>query len=338
MNDPGGRVSRLSAFDLSSGHHVPVNRSLSHSRSDLCSLHRACASSDVACCLYPSRCCQRAAMRPPQSRAVPPLRRATFSRRPSSLSQISTMPAPGRCVRRSSTRRMAPRFGSTPRSPARRSSLPQGSSRSPKSLTIEGPLPAGITISGNLSSRVFRVEQNATVVLRNLSIVNGRFVNGAGVLNQGTLTLDHVLLANNETTGDGGGLGIVGAATQTTILNSTISGNVARRGGGIAANRTVIIRNSTIAENTAGEGGGMFVEASDAIVNLRNSIIANNADNDPANAVDAQLRAERRTSRSCWGPTCRTTKAAAPGRPSVSRTPCSRRSRATAVRRRRHAL
>ena len=54
-----------------------------------------------------------------------------------------------------------------------------------KSLTIEGPLPAGITISGNLSSRVFRVEQNTTVVLRNLSIVNGRFVSGAGVLNQG---------------------------------------------------------------------------------------------------------------------------------------------------------
>jgi hypothetical protein len=99
------------------------------------------------------------------------------------------------------------------------------------------------------------------------------------------LTLDHVLLANNETTGDGGGLGIVGAATQTTILNSTISGNLARRGGGIAANRTVIIRNSTIAENTAGEGGGMYVLASDAVVNVRNSIIANNVDSDQANSV-----------------------------------------------------
>ena len=38
-----------------------------------------------------------------------------------------------------------------------------------------------MTISGNLSSRIFRVEQNVNVVLRNLSIVNGRFVNGAGV-------------------------------------------------------------------------------------------------------------------------------------------------------------
>ena len=97
-------------------------------------------------------------------------------------------------------------------------------------------------------------------MLRNLSIVNGRFPVGAGVLNQGTLTLDHVLLANNETTADGGGLGVAGAATQTTILNSTISGNVARRGGGIASQRTVIIRNSTIAENTAGDGGGLFID------------------------------------------------------------------------------
>jgi len=154
-----------------------------------------------------------------------------------------------------------------------------------KSLTIEGPLPAGITISGNLSSRVFRVEQNTTVVLRNLSIVNGRFVSGAGVLNQGALTLDHVLLANNETTGDGGGLAAIGAATQTTILNSTISGNVARRGGGIAVDRPVIIRNTTIAENTAGDGGGMFVVG--GTVSVRNSIIANNVDNDPTNAVTA---------------------------------------------------
>ena len=120
-----------------------------------------------------------------------------------------------------------------------------------KSVTIEGPLQVGMTISGNLSSRVFRVDPGVSVVLRNLSIVDGRFVNGAGVLNEGTLTLDHVLLANNETTGDGGGLEAIGAATLTTVLNSTITGNVARRGGGIASQRTVIIRNTTIANNTA---------------------------------------------------------------------------------------
>jgi hypothetical protein len=148
----------------------------------------------------------------------------------------------------------------------------------PKSLTIEGPLPAGMTISGNLSSRAFRVDPNVTVVLRNLSIVNGRFPQGAGVLNEGILTLDHVLLANNEALADGGGLLVAGVATRTTILNSTITGNLANRGGGIASNRTMIIRNSTIADNTASAGGGIYFLAGD--LDVRNSIVANNIDND----------------------------------------------------------
>ena len=43
-----------------------------------------------------------------------------------------------------------------------------------KSVTIEGPLQVGMTISGNLSSRVFRVDPGVSVVLRNLSIDLGR--------------------------------------------------------------------------------------------------------------------------------------------------------------------
>lgn len=152
-----------------------------------------------------------------------------------------------------------------------------------KAITIEGPVPAGMTISGNLSSRVFRVSPDGDVVLRNLSIVNGRSSSGAGVFNEGTVIIDHTLLANNEADADGGGLGIAGISQQATIVNSTMSGNVARRGGGLFANRTVIIRNSTIAENTAGDGGGIvFV---DGALDVRNSIIANNVDNDPTNSA-----------------------------------------------------
>jgi hypothetical protein len=155
----------------------------------------------------------------------------------------------------------------------------------PKSLTIEGPVPTGMTISGNLSSRVFRVDQDVDVTLRNLAIVNGRSVSdGGGVLNEGILTLDHSLIANNEALVDGGGLGLVIAATRATILNSTITGNISgRHGGAISANRTTIIRNSTIAENTSPDGGGISVFAS--VLNVRNSIIANNIDNDPTNST-----------------------------------------------------
>ena len=152
-----------------------------------------------------------------------------------------------------------------------------------KTLTIEAPVPTGMTISGNLSSRVFRVAPDGDAVFRNLSIVDGRSSSGAGVFNEGTLIIDHTLLANNEATADGGGLGITITSNQSTIVNSTISGNVARRGGGLFANRTVIIRNSTIAENTAGDGGGIvFV---DGALDVRNSIVANNVDNDPTNSA-----------------------------------------------------
>jgi hypothetical protein len=154
-----------------------------------------------------------------------------------------------------------------------------------KSVTIEGPVPAGMTISGNLSGRIFLVRQDPSVVLRNLAIVNGRTLNGGGVFNEGSVTFDHTLLANNEAQESGGGLFMSGDAKQATIVNSTISGNVAGLdGGGLTANRTVVIRNSTIAENTSADGGGiLFVRGT---LDVRNSIIANNIDNDPTtNAV-----------------------------------------------------
>src|SRR5262249_32998590 len=44
----------------------------------------------------------------------------------------------------------------------------------------------------------------------------------------------------------------------TTIINSTISGNSGKKGGGINGAGTVTIRNSTIAGNSAGSGGGIY--------------------------------------------------------------------------------
>jgi hypothetical protein len=150
-----------------------------------------------------------------------------------------------------------------------------------RNVTIEGPVSAGMTISGNLASRVFRVEGTANVVLRNLSIVNGRTpANGGGVLNDGTVTIDHALVANNVAD-EGGGLFLSSVSKQSTILNSTISGNVAGfvAGGVRSAETSVIIRNSTIAENASVDGGGLVAVRGFLIVH--NSIVANNVDSDP---------------------------------------------------------
>jgi hypothetical protein len=90
--------------------------------------------------------------------------------------------------------------------------LTTGEIQIPKAITIEGPTSAGMTISGNHSSGVFRVKPDGDVVLRNLSIVNRRSSSGGGVFNEGTVIIDHTLLANNEAEADGGGLGIAGTS------------------------------------------------------------------------------------------------------------------------------
>jgi predicted outer membrane repeat protein len=145
-----------------------------------------------------------------------------------------------------------------------------------KQLTIEGPLPAGITISGGLQSLVFGVANGGELTLRNLSVVDGWSGNGGGIsILGGRVMLDHVLVANNEAAADGGGIAASDHAI-VTIVNSTITGNVATSaGGGIYGSADFSIRNSTIANNGAVRGGGVFI-TDEGFVNVRNTIIANN--------------------------------------------------------------
>ena len=157
-----------------------------------------------------------------------------------------------------------------------------------KSLTIEGPVPAGMTISGGFNSRVFFTESATTVVFRDLSIVNGNDATtspgspgGAAIWVTGVLLLERVLLANNISTNTGGAI-FVKTGGQLTLVNSTVSGNVGGSGGAILFDGPTTIWNSTITDNTALSGGGLV--ANDNLY-LRNSIVANNTDSDavPAN-------------------------------------------------------
>ena len=134
-----------------------------------------------------------------------------------------------------------------------------------KSLTIEGPIPQGITVSGGLTLQVFAVSGD-NVTMRNLSIVNGRGDYG-GIRGSGRLALENSLVANNEGTIDGGGIEFDGY--HLALINSTVTGNLG--GGVVAGGGGVTIRNSTIAGNT---GGGLLLSGTSVV--LRNSIIANN--------------------------------------------------------------
>ena len=87
-----------------------------------------------------------------------------------------------------------------------------------KNLTIAGPGPEKVTVSGGNACGVFDVGPNATVTISGLTIANGSSDGGGGIGNSGTLTVDHCVLKNNSSTVFGGG--ILNGGT-LTVTNST---------------------------------------------------------------------------------------------------------------------
>lgn len=130
-------------------------------------------------------------------------------------------------------------------------------------LTIDGG--GGAVVDGNLATRVFEVASVADITLVGLTIRNGQTIfDGAGIYNQGTLTLTQSTLSGNSAGGSGGG--IYNSAGTLTLINSTLSGNVATSnsggGGGIYNNAigTLTLTDSTLSGNvtTSNSGGGIY--------------------------------------------------------------------------------
>jgi hypothetical protein len=148
------------------------------------------------------------------------------------------------------------------------------------------------------TERVFFVAPNTVVTLRDLTIQNGNPKSdprsGGGVRNEGTLTIERVVIQNNwaaagggilnignltmiESTirknkAIGGGIGVLECDTgggmkvlegNVRVFNSTFSDNEARGRGGavhIACKGKVQLENSTISTNWSNEsGGGLYV-------------------------------------------------------------------------------
>jgi CSLREA domain-containing protein len=100
---------------------------------------------------------------------------------------------------------------------------------------------------------------------------------GGGIHNDGTMTIESSTICNNHVEGDeyarGGGICNYGLG-ELTIINSTISGNSAKHGGGISVGSPTTIINSTISGNSAEILGGGAIDGASYM--LTNSIIANN--------------------------------------------------------------
>lgn len=107
------------------------------------------------------------------------------------------------------------------------------------------------------------------------SLVNGNDSNepgigGAGLHNQGVLTVTHSALSDNSAAGHGGGLANLG---QATVIASTVNNNSSDlNGAGLynAAGATLVIVNSTLSGNTAndGDGGGLWNAGAARLLNV----------------------------------------------------------------------
>ena len=124
-------------------------------------------------------------------------------------------------------------------------------------LTITGPGPGSLTISGNNSSRVFQIDAKANASLSGLTITRGHAPdaasrsspnggNGGGIYNLGTLDLSDDTISFNTA---GAGL---------PAVPNVSAGGMGGDGGGIYSTGPLTIMACTIDLNTAGTGGPGF--------------------------------------------------------------------------------
>jgi beta-glucanase (GH16 family) len=180
-----------------------------------------------------------------------------------------------------------------------------------KSVVIDASAAPGIRLDGGGVDRVLIVNAGQTVEVAHLVVANGYgFQLAGGILNNGTLTLDHVAVTGNTMTtdagdfwqggggiysGDGATLTLIDSTvadnfsgwtgggiytffnTTTTLIRSTVSGNIAADvAGGLRTLGNVIIDNSTISGNTSTtwHGGGAFI--TDGVATITNSTVTGN--------------------------------------------------------------
>jgi hypothetical protein len=150
-----------------------------------------------------------------------------------------------------------------------------------KNLTIDGPGPSAMAVSGNMADTVFRVNEDDyqigsyTVTISGITIEDG--VGGIIQYDSDLTILDDTVSGN---TLEGDGAGNSSSLGELTVIDSTVSNNVSTEtGGGIENDNSIAtITNSTVSNNAAGYGGGIFNEAQ-GILTVTDSTLSGNTAN-----------------------------------------------------------
>jgi hypothetical protein len=130
-----------------------------------------------------------------------------------------------------------------------------------KALILAGAGAGQTILDGQNAVQVLRTTSGPGVELRDLTITKGNADQGAGIWNEGTLTLVGVTITSNTATADAGGIFNFGGTVRLQH-GSRVTGNTATGSGGGIVNfggGTVTLQDdSRVAGNTATEGGGIY--------------------------------------------------------------------------------
>jgi Cep192 domain 4 len=158
-----------------------------------------------------------------------------------------------------------------------------------KNLTLAGVADTSPTLDGQNNGRVLLVQSGVSVALNDLTITNGNFVLGAGILNRGTVTLNgSTSVSGNAGGSSGNGAGIANGdsvGTSTLIMNgsSSVSGNTAGIDGpGIYNNGGTVTLNdssSVHGNSSGGSGGGIYNGGGTVTLNDSSSVYNNSSFN-----------------------------------------------------------
>ncbi len=146
-----------------------------------------------------------------------------------------------------------------------------------KLLIIAGSATQQVTIRQTAAgARVLSVPAGKSAALQYLTITGGRkagYGDGGGILNNGTLTINHCTIVDNTTAGYGGGVANEEGGT-LTIKNSLVKGNSASSDGGVWNGGTLTMEDCVVEENTCSYSGGGI--GSNRDMTLKNCTIRNN--------------------------------------------------------------
>jgi predicted outer membrane repeat protein len=163
-----------------------------------------------------------------------------------------------------------------------------------KDLTIALKSPFDtMTISGGDSTRLFYVDDNKSLTLRNLTLINGQGASSGGAVynHWGHVTIENCRFEGNNTLagGSGGALynnGAVGLNTMEVDRSTFTSNWAGQTGGAIRNGGSLTVTDSTFDENSAvGRGGAIFNTLNADGLSIENSTFIENSTDSEGGAI-----------------------------------------------------